>query len=245
MALSRLPGRIVYAIAVACFGAHYLLFAAGLFVAPGPPFYPLQDKISWIAGICLFITGLSLLTNWFAKWTALLLGIVLLFRVAYIHLPRVLANIHDPIPWTSAGEVLAICGGAFALAGGLATLGFLGPPVSRPGQILFALPQFIFGAQHLLHAHFVATLIPAWIPERPYWPYGIGVAFIASALAIIFHRLGTLASWSLGLMFFLWLLIIHVPSVIASPHNGNEWTGAFVALAMAGSAWCVAGSFST
>ena len=48
----------------------------------------------------------------------------------------------------------------------------------------------------------------------------------------------------LGLMFFLWVVILHAPRVAASPHNGNEWTSAFVALAMSGSALLVAGTLA-
>lgn len=244
MGLFRLPGRIVYAIAIACFGAHYVLFAAGVSVAPGPPWYPAQDKISWVAGACLLLAAVSILTNWFGKWAAMALGTALLFRVAYIHMQRILANVHDPGPWTSAGEILSICGGAFALAGALSSHHFFSAPISRPGQILFALPLLMFGAQCLMFSHLVAALIPGWIPTPLYWAYGIGVAFIVSALAIIFARFASLASWLLGLVFLIWIAIFHAPRLVASPHNGNAWSSAFVALAMAGSAWSVAGSIS-
>jgi hypothetical protein len=46
-------------------------------------------------------------------------------------------------------------------------------------------------------------------------------------------------------MFLLWVVIVHAPRVAAAPHNANEWTSAFVALAMAGSAWSVAGSLDS
>ena len=38
-------------------------------------------------------------------------------------------------------------------------------------------------------------------------------------------------------MFFLWVFVVHLPRVAASPHDGKEWTSALVALAMCGGAW--------
>ena len=68
------------------------------------------------------------------------------------------------------------------------------------------------------------------------------VAFVASAISIATLIKGRLAATSLGIMFLVWVLVLHLPRVVASPHNGNEWTSAFVALAMSGAAFLVAGS---
>jgi hypothetical protein len=244
MGLFRLPGRIVYAIAIACFGVHYVLFAAGMSAAPGPPWYPHQDRVAWAVGACLLVAGMSILTNSLGKWAAMSLGAALLFRVAYIHVQQILANVHDPRPWINAGEILSICGGAFALAGGLSEHRFFSAPISRPGQVLFALPLFIFGAQFLIFRNSVTTLMPGWLPAPLNWAYAIGIVLILAALAIIFARFASVASWLLGLMFLIWAAIFYSPRVIASPHSGNAWTSLFVVLAMAGSAWAVAGSIS-
>lgn len=244
MGLFRLPGRIVYAIAIACFGVHHVLFAAGFSPSPGPPWYPHQDRVAWAVGACLLLAGASILTNWLGKWAAMALGAALLFRVAYIHVQQIVANVHDPRPWINAGEILSICGGAFALAGSLSGHRFFSAPISRPGQILFALPLFVFGAQFFIFRNSVAALMPAWLPAPLHWAYGIGAVFILAAFAIIFARFASLASWLLGLMFLLWAAVFYSPRVIASPHNGAAWTSLFVALAMAGSALAVAGSIS-
>jgi uncharacterized membrane protein YphA (DoxX/SURF4 family) len=245
-------GRIFFAIAIACFGIHYLAFAAGVSAArPGPPWFPGAHWLSWAAGVALFVAGIGLLIDLTGRCAALVLAVALLLKVAIIHLPRVLANLHDPGRWTSAGEMLSICGGAIVLAGVLAK-GLDGSrlatssssPTTVAGQYLFALPLFVFGAQHIMYGQFVATLIPAWIPGHVFWAYFIGGAFLASALAILTRQLAGLAAWLLGLMFFMWVLILHSPRVAASPHNGNEWTSAFVALAMCGSAWAVAGTLA-
>jgi hypothetical protein len=51
-----------------------------------------------------------------------------------------------------------------------------------------------------------------------------------------------LAATLSGLMFFLWVISLHLPRVAAAVHNGDEWTSAFVALAMCGGSWVLAGT---
>ena len=149
--------------------------------------------------------------------------------LAYV--PRLVANIHDPGPWTSGSELLALCGAALVLAG-----------VTKSGRLLFAVPLLVFGVQHFLYARFIATLVPAWIPGRLFWAYFIGGAFVAAALSIATQTAARLSAILLGIMFFLWVLILHLPRVAAAPHNGNEWTSLFVALAMSGGSLLVAGA---
>jgi hypothetical protein len=73
-----------------------------------------------------------------------------------------------------------------------------------------------------------------------FWAYFVGAAFVAAALAISTHIQARLAAILLGVMFLTWFLILHLPRVFAAPHNGNEWTSAFVALAMSGAAFLLA-----
>ncbi len=95
-----------------------------------------------------------------------------------------------------------------------------------------------------MYGAFVATLIPAWMPGRLFWAYFVGVAFFAAALAIVSGKLAPLAATLLGAMFLLWVVMLHAPRVAAALHNANEWTSMFVALAMSGGAWIVAGALA-
>jgi hypothetical protein len=78
----------------------------------------------------------------------------------------------------------------------------------------------------------IATLIPTWIPARLFWAYFVGGAFIASATSIVLNKKLSLAMTLLATMFFLWVLVLHLPRVIASPQHEPEWTSALVALTM-------------
>lgn len=69
------------------------------------------------------------------------------------------------------------------------------------------------------------------------WP-----RFIAARVCAERGR-GRLAAVSPGIMFFPWVAILHAPRVAAALHNGDEWSSAFVALAVCGSSWIIAESF--
>jgi uncharacterized membrane protein YphA (DoxX/SURF4 family) len=68
----------------------------------------------------------------------------------------------------------------------------------------------------------------------------VGVAFFAAAGGILYALLSRPAATLLGVMFFLFVVLLHIPRIVGDPHNGNEWTSGFVALAMCGGAWILA-----
>ncbi len=114
-------------------------------------------------------------------------------------------------------------------------------PAGRGRPFLFALCLFVYA---LLHIHIVADYIATIISscsDRPFRPvlrsWFVGFAFLASALSITIRKKARLAAMLMGLMFYIWVLILHLPRVIASPQNEAEWTSMFVALAIGSGAW--------
>lgn len=228
--LSQL-GRVLFAIAMAGFGIQFLVHAFLAGPAPGPPWSPGRPLWAYLTTAVLLATSVCIAMGKNRHWAVLPLALLLLLRALVVFVPRLLANIHDPGPWTSGSELLALCGVALVLAG-----------VVKLGRILFAAPLVVFGIQHFLYARFIATLVPAWIPGRLFWAYFVGAVFVAAAFSIATLKAARLSATLLGLMFFLWVLIVHLPRVAAASHNGNEWTSLLVALAMSGGALLVAGS---
>lgn len=108
------------------------------------------------------------------------------------------------------------------------------------GRIFVSISLVVFGAQHFIYGGFVATLVPAFMPGRLFWAYFVGVAFVAAAIGIVTKMLARPAATMLGVMFFLFVLLLHIPRIIGNAKDGNEWTSGFVALAMCGGAWILA-----
>ena len=112
--------------------------------------------------------------------------------------------------------------------------------IISPGRIFIAISLVVFGIQHFLYANFVATLVPAWMPGRLFWAYFVGVAFVAAAVGAVVPKMTRPAGILLGILFFLFVVTLHVPRIAAHSRDGNEWTSGFVALAMCGGAWILA-----
>jgi len=108
------------------------------------------------------------------------------------------------------------------------------------GRIFVAISLIVFGIQHFMYGGFVAGLVPAFMPGHLFWAYFVGVAFIAAAAGILYKMLARPAATMLGVMFFLFVVLLHIPRIVLHLRDGNEWTSGFVALAMCGGAWVLA-----
>jgi uncharacterized membrane protein len=240
--LSRV-GRILFGVAMVFFGLLYLFHAWGMAPAPGPPWTAETGFFAWLIGIGFVVAGLCILSKMGEWLAAALLGAVFLLRVLFVFVPRLFSHLHDPGPWTSGFEVLALIAVALVLAGGLESfdsMSWKGLVVA--GRLLFAVTLVIFGIQHFMYAKFIAADIPAWIPGHLFWAYFVGVAFVVAAFSIATKIEGRAGATLLGLMFLLWVVVLHAPRVMAAMHDGNEWTSAIMALAMGGGAFVMVGA---
>ena len=240
--LSRF-GRIVFGVAMVLFGLLYLLHSRGTGPAPGPPWTAETGAWAWLIGGGFVVAGVCIVAKMWARAATVVLAAVFLLRVLIVFLPKVVANLRDPGPWTSGAEVMALGAAALVLAGELELSNSMSwESLVLAGRFLFAASLVVVGVQHFMYAKFIATLIPAWIPGHLFWSYFVGVAFIAAALSLATRIQGRLAAALLGLMFLLWVVVLHTPRIMASPHNGNEWTSGMIALAMCGGSFVLAGA---
>jgi uncharacterized membrane protein len=242
-------GRYLFGIVIACFGfQHYMHVSSHPGLAPGPPWILSSAFAASVVGGVLLVLGIGIVAVKEVRFPAAALGTFLLMYVVFLYLPGMTTHLTSPGPWTASNELLAMCGAAFALAG---TRG--DEPRPRPwtgmsdrlanaGRYLFAFPLAVFGVQHFLYSRFVATLVPAWIPWRWFWAVFVGVAFIAASIGIAAKVQARVAAALMGVMFFLFVVLVHLPRVVANPHNNDEITSALVAAAMFGASFVAARS---
>ena len=81
----------------------------------------------------------------------------------------------------------------------------------------------VFGAEHLTVPNSLAQLVPKWMPAHLFWAYFVGFALFAAATSIALNKFARLAASLTGLMFVLFVLMIHAPNVVAEPHNRILW----------------------
>jgi hypothetical protein len=186
-----------------------------------------------------------------ARLAAILLGI--LFPLCVLLLITSIWTVR-----TGSFELLAIGGAAVTLAGTLPVEERYPQPwnsaldwLIKSGRFIFAIALVVFGLDHFLFLRFVASLVPPWIPWHLFWAFFFGCAFIAAGVSIATKWMGQWGATLIGTMFLLWFFVLHLPRVFGlagiagAPHNPNEWSSAFIALAMWGGFWICARALSS
>ncbi|HLV95841.1 MAG TPA: hypothetical protein VKS44_11670 [Candidatus Acidoferrales bacterium] len=92
------------------------------------------------------------------------------------------------------------------------------------GPVLFAIPMAIFSGDHFVAARAVGGIVPSWMPWHLFWAYFVGTALMAAALSIAARKESQLAAALLGIMLFLFVLMIHIPACFATPFDASRLT---------------------
>jgi len=246
-------GRIFYGIAMAGIGFQAIYYGdfPYMLIPPKHSWIPGLMILAYIFGTMLILAGLCIVFEIKPGPVSLLLGTVLLLIFCFYFVPYQLiftSNYTQLVAWENAEKELALASGAFIIAGCYAeknsssltrNLAKLIPL----GIILFCIPVISFGIDHFLYAKEVAEYIPAWVPIPVFWTYFAGAALLASGIAIMLNIKRQLAATLLGIMIFIWVIMLHIPKSIDFPFAGmgGEVTSAFLALAYSGIAFVIAG----
>jgi putative oxidoreductase len=107
------------------------------------------------------------------------------------------------------------------------------------GRYVFALPFLIFGVFHFMNASNMAGMIPGWLPGGVIWVYLTGLALIAASVSMMIKVMDQLASFLLGVMLLIFVLVLHLPGALEGDQAST--TNLLKDLAMAGGAWLYAG----
>ncbi|HEY1872538.1 MAG TPA: hypothetical protein VGG71_15855 [Chitinophagaceae bacterium] len=244
--------RLFYAIGLIAIAIQQLICADFRPVVLPPAFpawLPARLICTWIFSLVLIAACIAIILEIKARQVSLILGGVFLLLVLFCHIPYQLNHYPSQLgSWTDPFKCLTLSGGAFIVAGSFlsqsntsATIKLLEKFIPA-GKYFMAVMMVAFGIDHFLYTNFVVTLVPAWIPGNTFWTYFAGTALIAAGLGIILNVKRRLAATLLGVMIFIWFVILHIPRAVADPHsgNGNEWTSVFEALAFSGIAFLIA-----
>ncbi|MEP6950160.1 MAG: hypothetical protein ABI863_12825 [Ginsengibacter sp.] len=249
-------GRAFYAVGIAGLGIQQFIYAdfRPVILPPWPT--PIPGLVIWayLIGLCLVVAAVIILFSKKARLMSLILGIAFLLFFIGFHVTYQLFlspySFHLGL-WTDPLKETALSGGAFVVAGSYpedklnsdksSLTRFLDKFISV-GPIFFSITMIAFGIDHFLYTEFVATLVPAWIPGHTFWTYFAAVALIGSGVCIILKIKIRLVALLLGVMLFIWFVILHIPRAVADPNGtkGNEITSVFEALAFSGIAFIIA-----
>lgn len=229
-----LPGRLMLAAGLAGFGLIGLWFQHGI---DGLEPFAVATPWVWLNGGILLLGGVGLAVPAMAKRTALVLwGLFTL--LLFTHAPGLIAEPADATHWVSAVEVPGLIAACMLIA-----------TPERKDFILAArmavgLMLVVFGVVHWMYVGAIAGMIPDWMPGREFWPWATGAANIAGGLALISGVLARLASALVGTMFASWILLVHLPRLLAAPGERSEWVACALAFALTGVVWTVHGALA-
>jgi uncharacterized membrane protein YphA (DoxX/SURF4 family) len=88
----------------------------------------------------------------------------------------------------------------------------------------------------------MAQMVPDWMPAHLFWAYFVGCALIAAATSLVAMKFVRLSATLLGVMFLLFVLMLHLPFAIAHPGDRLAWNFVLRETAFGGGAWALAGS---
>ena len=113
------------------------------------------------------------------------------------------------------------------------------------GCVFIAVSLAVFAPEHFHGGpSYIQNMAPSWMPARSFWPYFVGCALLAAATSLTVRKFLRLSSTLLGLMFFLFVCMIYVPSALANPKERLAWALLLRDLSFAGGAWALAGLHS-
>ena len=199
---------------------------------PVPPDVPARGGLAVAAGL-LEIAAAGLLA--FARLRAAGAGLAaaLLLVWTALHVPAVVQRPASIADWLGVAESAAMASAALMFAAG-------NEAIRRACTLVFGLAAIVFGASHFAYADFTASMIPGWLPQRVALAYFTGAAHALAGIAIVTGLWRVLAASLEALMMASFVVLVHVPRVIAHPDSRMEWTMLFVALTLGGSAALVA-----
>lgn len=80
-------------------------------------------------------------------------------------------------------------------------------------------------------------MIPRWIPFPLFWAYVTGCGHVAAGLSLVSGIAVRLASTLLAAMLACFVILLHIPRVLADPASRIEWTMLAIAMSLTGAAW--------
>jgi uncharacterized membrane protein YphA (DoxX/SURF4 family) len=107
-------------------------------------------------------------------------------------------------------------------------------------NLCFSVPLAVFGTLHLFGPQFVKDLVPPYMPGRMFWVHFVGCALIAASLSIA-TKIGV--RWSgllVGIMMFMFVAMLYLPSGLRHLHARFTWTIVFRESSFGGAAWILA-----
>jgi uncharacterized membrane protein YphA (DoxX/SURF4 family) len=205
---------------------------------PVPKGIGMHQPLVWLSGALLVIGGAAILSRKWERAGALLLTVFYGFWVVALHLPIAFASAGHIGAWNGPAESLLMTSGGLALLS--ASAGPMRINMALTARLLAGVCALVFGLAHFNYIDFTAGMVPAWIPPaQVFWAWATGAGHFAAGVALVSGIQARLAATVLAGMMASFVVLLHIPRVIANPGQHIEWIMLAVSSSLTGSVWLV------
>jgi uncharacterized membrane protein YphA (DoxX/SURF4 family) len=205
---------------------------------PVPAGIGMRTQLAYLAGAVLVIGGALLLIPRLERAAALLLTVFVGLWMLALNLPAALASASHIGAWNSPAEIAFMTAGPLALyASGIR--GSARPVVLLVARVLAGISAIVFGFAHFNYIDFTASMVPGWIPYKTFWAWATGAGHLATGLALVSGFKSRLAAGCEAGMMGSFVVLLHLPRVIAAPDSHVEWIMLGVSSMLTGAALLV------
>jgi len=249
---SKVLAHVLISIGLIGLGVLSLLYADFAMVwQPVPEGIPLRTPLAYFSGALLLAGGVGMLVRPVSVRAAAVIAWFLCSWLVLLQFPKVIKAPADVGAWLGVGETLVLVSGSWALfillkvrAGGSRN-GFLSNDNGlHTAQLLFGMALPVIGLSHFVFADATAGMVPAWLPARKAFAYLTGTGHVAAGLGLLLGVLPRLAAAMEAMMISCFVVLLHVPGVLAAPHDRFQWTMCCVAMVLNGCCWAIAGTYA-
>jgi uncharacterized membrane protein YphA (DoxX/SURF4 family) len=228
---------LVYALGAVLLGAVGIWFGDFAMQWQGVPKWIPAMPFAYVSG-ALLVAGGALILARRERIGALLLASFYGLWVIAFHLPPTLTKGIGSIgAWNAPAE------SAFVTAGGLALFaahaGAARPTLAIVARLLAGASALVFGFAHFNYIEFTAGFVPAWIPAKTFWAWATGAGHALTGLALVSGIRARLAAGCEAAMMGSFVVLLHLPRVIAAPDQHAEWIMLAMSSSLTGAALLV------
>jgi uncharacterized membrane protein len=192
---------------------------------------------AYVSGAILVAGGALILARQ-ERWGGLLLAGFFGLWVLAFHLPPTLMKAIGSIgAWNAPAE------SGFVTAGGLALYaahaGASREKLALIARLLAGASAAVFGFAHFNYIDFTASMVPGWIPFKTFWAWATGAGHLLTGLALLSGIRARLAATCEAAMMGSFVVLLHLPRVVANPDQHVEWIMLGMSSALTGAALLV------
>jgi uncharacterized membrane protein len=206
---------------------------------PVPDAVPFRSFLAALSAVAMAAAAVAAVLPRLARGGRLLLAIFFGIWAVLLHGLRIVAQPGSVLEWLGLAESATMAAGGVALFADTLEAETWRRRLTFSTRIAFGVCLLIFGLSHFIYLDFTAKMVPTWLPWPTGWAAATGAGHMLAGLAFLSGRGLKAAGPAITGMMGSFVVLLHIPRVIAAPDSRMEWTMTAVALTLTGAAFAL------